>query len=124
MKFLIDEDISPKIATLLQQLGHSAIHIREIQLSLDDLEVLEIAVSRSSIVITEDKDFGELVFKEGKAHTGVIFLRLEDQTLINTKRVIKWLLSNYKDKIENSFTTVSEKNGKLRVRFRKRRLKP
>lgn len=123
MKFLLDEDLSPKLTILLQKLGHSATHIREIQISLEDRQILEIAVSAQFIVMTEDKDFGELVFKKEKAHTGVIFLRLEDQTLANTQRVVKWLLSNYKDKIENSFTTVTERDGKLRIRFRKKKLR-
>lgn len=123
MKFLLDEDLSPKLTVLLQNLGYPATHIREIQISLEDSQILEIAVSSQFIVITEDRDFGELVFKKGQAHTGVIFLRLEDQTLVNTQRVVKWLLSNYKDKIEDSFTTVTEKDGKLKVRFRKKRRK-
>lgn len=123
MKFLLDEDLSPKLAILLQKLGYPATHIREIQISLEDRQILEIAVSSQFIVITEDKDFGELVFKKGKTHAGVIFLRLEDQTLLNTKRVVKWLLSNYKDRIKDSFTTVTERDGKLKVRFRKKKLK-
>lgn len=121
MKFLLDEDISPKLTVLLQKLGYPATHIREIQISLEDRQILEIAVTKEFIVITEDKDFGELVFKKGQVHIGVIFLRLEDQTLLNTQRVVKWLLSNYKAKLENSFTTVTEKDGKLKVRFRKKR---
>lgn len=123
MKFLLDEDLSPKLAILLQKLGYPATYIREIQISLEDRQILEIAVTKEFIVLTLDKDFGELVFKKGKAHTGVIFLRLEDQTLANTQRVVKWLLSNYPSKIENSFTTVTEKDGELKVRFRKKKLR-
>lgn len=120
MKFLIDEDISPKIATFLKHLGYSATHIREIQISLEDYQILEIATARGYIVITEDKDFGELVFRQGKPHNGVVFLRLEDQTLVNTKRAVSWLLSKFKNRLENDFTTVTEKEEKLKVRFKKK----
>lgn len=120
MKFLIDEDISPKIARLLNELGYSATHIREIQISLTDQEILKIAITEQCIVITEDKDFGELVFKEGQLHNGVIFLRLEDQTLQNTKRVIRWLLSKHENRLKGNFTTVVEKESKFRVRFERK----
>lgn len=120
MKFLIDEDVSHKLVKLLNRLGYKAIHIREIQISLNDSQILEIATSQSYIVITEDKGFGKLVFKEKQEYTGVILLKLEDQTLTNTKRVIKWLLSKYSKKLEGNFTTVTEKEGKLRVRFKKK----
>lgn len=120
MKFLIDEDISPKIAAFLKKLGYSAIHIREIQLSLEDYQILEIAVTKNCVVITEDRDFGELVFKESRIHSGVIFLRLEDQTLNNTWKVLNWLLSKYSErKFEGAFVTVTEKMNKFKARFNK-----
>lgn len=121
MKFLIDEDISPKIANLLNELGYPATHIREVQISLSDQEILKIATTGQFIVITEDKDFGKLVFKEGQLHNGVIFLRLEDQTLGNTKKAIKWVLSKGKNKLKSNFTTVTEKKGELRVRFKEKK---
>ncbi|MCL5784122.1 MAG: DUF5615 family PIN-like protein [Patescibacteria group bacterium] len=117
MKFLIDEDISPKLAGFLHRLGHSAIHIRDIKISLADDQILELSVTQESIVITEDKDFGELVFKNTQSAKGVILLRLEDQTVQNTKRAINWLLSNYSsNRIQNHFVVVTEKSGKIAAR--------
>ena len=116
MKFLIDEDVSYKLVSTLSELGHSATHIREIKISLKDKKILKIAASGDYIVITEDKDFGELVYRNKQKHTGVVLLRLEDQTVTNTKRAVKWLLKNY-NKLENKFTVVTEKEGKFSVRF-------
>lgn len=117
MKFLIDEDVSYKLASFLKELGHTAIHIREIQISLKDRRILSIAVSGEYIIVTEDKDFGELVFKEKQKHTGVILLRLEDQTVPNTKKVINWLLEGYINHIYDNFAVITEKEGKFYVRF-------
>lgn len=120
MKFLIDEDLSYKLVQYLINLGHFAIHIREIQLSLEDFEILEIAVKQGFIVITADKDFGEIVFKDSKPHTGVVFLRLQDQTVENTKRVIRWFLLKYSEKeIINKFVVITEKMGRFKARFEK-----
>lgn len=120
MKFLIDEDLSYKLVAFLAKLGHSAIHTREIKLSLKDFEILKIAIEQKFIILTFDKDFGELVFKKDKSHNGVIFLRLEDQTNKNVMRVLTWLLSTYEDnRFKNKFVTITEKEDRLRVRFRK-----
>lgn len=118
MKFLIDEGISPKLASFLNNLGYSAIHIRDIQISLSDTQILKIAASDNLVVITEDTDFGKLVFKENQAHCGVILLRLEDQTLANNLKAVGWLLSSPEGKrLENKFIALTEKGGKFKVRF-------
>lgn len=118
MKFLIDEDVSPKLAEFLKESGHSAIHIREIQTSLEDYQILELAVTGKSIVITEDKDFGELVFKNRQSSKEVILLRLENQTVQNTKKAIMWLLSHHlPDNLEDHFVVVTEKTKGFTVRI-------
>lgn len=68
MKFLIDENLSKKLARFLNQLGHPTLRVRNIDPGIDDYQVLELALSKDSILITSDKDFGELVFKEKLAH--------------------------------------------------------
>src|SRR3989337_1395834 len=83
MKFLLDENIGKSVAYLLTQLGYTAFRIKEIHSGLEDVKVLELAVDKEAILITLDKDYGELIFKEGKFHKGVIFLRPEDQTSSN-----------------------------------------
>ena len=119
MKFLIDEDLSYKLVEFLVQIGHSATHIREIQISLTDSKILKIANEQRAIVLTFDKDFGELVFKENKSHDGVILLRLDNQTLRNTKRALVWFLSVYDEKnIKNKFVTINEKDSKFKARFK------
>jgi predicted nuclease of predicted toxin-antitoxin system len=77
MRFLLDESADARIATYLQSLGHDCTtvavdHIR----SLDDADVLAIAHREGRVLVTDDRDFGELVFREGRPHSGVIYLRL------------------------------------------------
>lgn len=118
MKFIIDENLSYKLVGLLNHFGHSAIHIREIQISLKDLNILELALERGTLVLTADKDFGELIFRDSQHHWGVIFLRLDDQTLSNTKRALNWLFSTYsEEKFKDNFITVTEKEGRFKARF-------
>lgn len=123
MKFLLDENISKSVALFLTQLGHTTFRIKKIYPGAEDFQVLELAIEKEAILITLDKDYGELVFKEGRLHTGIVFLRLDDQTISNVKRVIIWFLSKYpEDKIMNKFAVVIVKEGKLKVRFKKNEL--
>ncbi len=118
MKFLIDENLDRRITKVLQALHFSAEHIQEIQVGLDDIDILDLAVSKDSIVITFDKDFGELVFNESKIHKGIILLRLEDQGLKNTTRAVKLILKKYKSRLLDNFIVLVEKDGKFKVRIK------
>ncbi len=120
MKFTLDENIGKKVAIFLVNLGHTVFRIREISPGIEDFEVLKLAVEKTSVVITLDKDFGYLVFKEGKLHKGIIFLRLDDETQENTIKVLTWVLSSYSEKkLTTNFVTITEKNGKFKARFNK-----
>ena len=78
MKFILDENIDLRIADFLQQRGHQVTSIaRDYDHALPDHEVLALAVSEQRILITHDRDFGELVFAQGQVHTGVIYLRVQ-----------------------------------------------
>lgn len=118
MKFLLDENIGKSIAQFLTQFDYTIFRVRTLYPGLADLKVLELAVEKDAVLITLDKDYGELVFRESKTHTGVIFLRLENQTSSNIKKVISWFLSIYpQDKIKNSFTVITERAGKFKARI-------
>jgi|SRR3989344_8313648 len=113
MKFLLDENIGKQVAHFLQNLGHTTFRVREINPEIPDYEVLNLAVSKNSILITSDKDFGELVFKEKQPHTGVILLRLDDESSSNKIKALKFALPKY---VAGNFIVVEEKDGKFRTR--------
>jgi predicted nuclease of predicted toxin-antitoxin system len=78
-----------------------------------DDKVLAWAVAEDRILITNDKDFGEMIFRERLKHRGVIFLRLSDERSANKIEILKHLLENYSEKLPNQFVTVTE----TKVRF-------
>ena len=71
------------------------------------------AKSKNFILITSDKDFGELVFKDKQQHTGVIFLRLEDESSNNKVTALKFALPKY---VAGKFIVIEEKDGKFGIR--------
>jgi len=77
MTFLLDENVEYRIATFLRDEGHDVTTIVEdYTRSIDDREVLHLAQTEGRILITNDRDFGELIFSQQLPHTGVIYFRL------------------------------------------------
>ena len=76
MKFLLDESVDARVAVYLRSRGHDVTAIFEDRPSLPDHDVLSIASSEQRILVTNDRDFGELIFRHRQAHAGVIYLRL------------------------------------------------
>ncbi len=72
MKFTADEGVDAAVVKILRENGHDVYYIAEEEPSIPDTAVLNIAALRDDILITSDKDFGELVFKNLSPHKGVI----------------------------------------------------
>jgi len=77
MNFLLDENISPKTANFLKELGHDAIHLRDINLKgATDDEVIKYAKKHELVLITIDRDFGNILDYPPESHPGIIRLKL------------------------------------------------
>jgi predicted nuclease of predicted toxin-antitoxin system len=57
---------------------------------IDDDEILRIALENERILITMDKDFGEKIFREKRAHYGVILLQLKDER--SKIKLLQWIV--------------------------------
>jgi predicted nuclease of predicted toxin-antitoxin system len=80
LKLVCDEGVERPIVDTLRADGHDVSYIAELQPGIGDDEVFAIAEADAAIVVTTDKDFGELVFRQGLAHHGVVLLRLHGLT--------------------------------------------
>jgi predicted nuclease of predicted toxin-antitoxin system len=114
MKFLANENIEKRIITFLRNAGHDVSYCAEIRPRLDDDAVLHIANREHRIIITNDKDFGELTYLQHKTKTGILLLRFQIEDTEYKIDTIKKVLKEYADKIPRHFIVVSE--DKLRIR--------
>lgn len=88
--------------------------VRDLNPRMPDSEILTIADEQSRIVVTMDKDFGELVYSLGKRHSGVLLLRLESASSGEKLEIIQKIFNKYLSELEGSFAVYS--NGRLRIR--------
>jgi predicted nuclease of predicted toxin-antitoxin system len=76
MMLLADESVALGIIERLRADGHSVAAIREACPGVADTQVLGEADRAAAVLLTEDKDFGELVYRQGASHRGVVLIRL------------------------------------------------
>jgi len=108
VRFLVDESTGPDVARWLRTLGHDVLSVYDESPGLPDDDVLRWAEREKRVLITNDKDFGELVFRDQKSHSGVVLLRIEDERPANKKAVLEELLRGHGKEIPGSFVVVSE----------------
>lgn len=113
MRFLVDESTGKRLAKLLENRGHDVVFVGDVAPSASDEEVLEKAEKENRILITDDKDFGELVFRMERPTKGVILLRTS--TIFPRKRfeVLQNLFETV-DELKNKFIVLKEDSMRIR----------
>jgi len=114
MKFLVDECTGTAVVACLRDKGHDAVAVVEVMPEADDMEILDRAVLEGRIVVTNDKDFGELVYRSGGEHRGVVLLRLRDERAANKVRMIKVVLAQVGERLRNHYVVVTEAGIRVR----------
>ena len=113
MRFIVDECTGPAVAEWLRQNGYEVYSVYEEDRGADDDIIIKKALDGDWILITNDKDFGDKVYRDGRLHRGVILLRPEDERALSKIKILSELLKNYLDRLPDSFVVVTEKQ----VRF-------
>ena len=113
MKFLLDSCISSFAVNDLKAAGFNVFWIPELGMDPGDEAVLKKAFDERSVLVTADKDFGELVFVFGKPHPAII--RLVDIPAKEQGRFLLQLIATHKADIEKMALITVER---FRVRVR------
>jgi predicted nuclease of predicted toxin-antitoxin system len=114
MRILADENIEDAVVEWMRTGGHDVKKVESTLPSIDDRQVLAIAVAENRVLITYDRDFGDLVFRQRSTSTGIVLLRFSAAKLAG--RIL--LLRQYWQDIEytsaGTFMVVSD--DRVRVR--------
>lgn len=114
MHFVIDESVDAPVTRLLREKGFAVFSIAEQMPGVTDEVVLQKALELQALLITQDKDFGELVFRLGKAHYGVILLRLPGIKPFEKSLLTYTIIEAYLEKIAGAFTVIYKDFVKIR----------
>lgn len=115
MNFLADQDVYASTITFVRGLGHDVVAAAQLGLSqADDSELLRVAGEQGRIFITRDRDFGGLVFVQGKG-PGVLYLRVLPSTLNAVHAELARILVTYPaQQLADAFVVVEP--GRHRIR--------
>ncbi len=113
MRFLTDESCDFAVIHALRANGHDVIAVSEATPRAEDSEVIRLAVREKRILLTEDKDFGQLVFAHGQKTIGVIFLRFPTSARRQILKDVLRLVKQQGERLEGSFVTVQP--GRVRI---------
>lgn len=114
MNVLADEGVERQIVERLRADGHIVLYVAELEPGISDEIVLEAAVSSNAILLTQDKDFGELVFRKGLVAHGVVLLRLAGSSHERKSDLCAQLFSRAPDDFVGKFCVITERS----IRFR------
>ena len=113
LKFIADENFDKEIVLALRE-EYDVTYVAEFMPGSDDEEVLANAEKEQRIVLTSDKDFGDLVFRQSMAHAGVILCRIEDLPREEKSSLVLSIIAKYSHDLLRAFTVIQPKNLRIR----------
>lgn len=119
MKIVADESIDEQIVRQLRQDKYDVFYVAESDPGITDDVILQQANESESLLITADKDFGELVFRQGFIHTGVVLIRLSGVSPEGKAEIVSEVFNKYFDKLIGNFTVISPSIVRIRSEHKK-----
>jgi len=110
VRFKIDENLPPDAAALLQKSGHDALTVWDQGLQgRPDLPIASVCQEEQRIFITLDLDFADIRADPPDQYSGLIVMRLSDQSRAHVLRTLQGLLPVLKyETIEGRLWIVDE----------------
>jgi predicted nuclease of predicted toxin-antitoxin system len=115
MRFLIDECVGTSVSAYLKSENHIVFCVFDEFRGASDEQLLQKCFDENYILITSDKDFGEMIYKNKKVHKGIILIRCSPNNFKQKNIVLTKLILNYSDKLEINFVVVTNENVRIIV---------
>jgi predicted nuclease of predicted toxin-antitoxin system len=114
VRLLADEGVDAAIVARLRSDGHDVTYVAELAPGITDDGVLALANSEERLLLTVDKDFGELVFRLRRANPGVLLIRLAGLVSSQKADAVSEALREHGQEMAGAFTVVSVRLVRIR----------
>jgi predicted nuclease of predicted toxin-antitoxin system len=114
--WLIDECVDAALVSLLREAGYDAIDMSVVSPRSTDAEVMNLAQREGRLLLTEDKDFGDLVFRQARPVPGIVLLRIESSRRLQKGPRLMAAVDRFGDTLFGRYTVIED------ARFRSRPL--
>lgn len=116
MNFVADESCAGPVIRALREAGHDVLAIAEVARGTADELVLERALQEDRVLITEDRDFGELVYARGHSSAGVILVRIPSRARRAKPSIVLEVVTKLGPRLREAFTVIEA--GRVRISHR------
>jgi predicted nuclease of predicted toxin-antitoxin system len=113
MRFLADESCDFAVVRALRSEGHDVVAVAELAPRASDQSVIDLAHRQNRILLTEDKDFGRLVYVTKAKAAGIILIRFPSQRRSELARSVVTLVQTHGPRLLGTFAVLQPG----RVRF-------
>jgi predicted nuclease of predicted toxin-antitoxin system len=113
---LADESIDRQIVDRLRQDSHVVRYVAEMDPGISDDTVLDLANREGALLLTADKDFGELVFRQRRMAVGVVLVRLAGLSPTRKGEIVASAIGRHAMELPHAFAVITP--GMIRVRRR------
>ena len=114
MNFVVDECVHAAVVTALRATGHGVWYVAEQAPSMPDGAVLVESKARQAVLITDDHDFGELVYRLRRVHGGVMLLRLQRLTGAAQAVIVVEVVRRFGSELATAFALIDPGSVRLR----------
>lgn len=114
MNFLADESVDRQIVDRLRQNGHFVLYVVEMEPGISDDAVLNLANKESAVLLTSDKDFGEMVFRQGRSNQGVILVRVAGLSPKRKADIVGLAIKEHVSELTKAFTVITPRSIRIR----------
>lgn len=113
MNIIVDENIAVQVVEKLQEDGHNVRYTIQGQ-GIADTIVLDMAYKQKALLITDDKDFGELVVHNKQQAFGVLLVRLPGLAFDQKAEIVADVVREYGNALTSAFTVITKKSIRTR----------
>lgn len=114
MKILADESVEMGVVQRLRNNGHEVNYVAELFPGIMEEDVLALAHDEHTLLFTVDKDFGELIFRQGYVKRGIVLYRLAGLPLQEKANIISSAIAKFESELLDAFSVFTERAVRIR----------